>query len=160
MRLKLSLATALVASTIASSAAAGSYGGSTTTTKALICLRITVSKTVLVKQKRYYPGVLLRLNKTDADKLVAARKAAILDDRVWVGRMFCLIDANGEVQPDPTETPTTPPTTTPPPVVQPSTPVVTPPADTPPVVVAPPPPAKSPKPPKEKYEPEEDEGDD
>ena len=141
MRLHTIAAAALAATAVAGTAFAGSSGSwgsgnGQANGHPLICLRTTTTKTVTVRGARFYPGELTKVNKPTARDLVAAKKAAELDEKAWKGHKVCLIDANGRAIPDtPGDAP--PP---PPPVVNappPPPPVVTPP---PPVKPTPPPP--------------------
>ena len=131
MRLHTSAAVALAATTAAGAATAGSTGAwgsgnGEANGHVLICMRTTTARTVTVRGTRFYPGELTKVNKPTARDLVAAKKAAELDEKLWKGHSVCLIDANGRAIPDtPGDAPPPPPvvnTPPPPPVVKPAPP--------------------------------------
>ena len=127
----LAVTTAAAGSASASSSGAWGSGNGQANGHPLICLRTTTAKTVTVRGTRFYPGELTKVNKPTARDLVAAKKAAELDEKAWKGHSLCLIDANGRAIPN------TPGDAPPPPVVNappPPPPVVTPPPPPPPPV--------------------------
>ena len=122
MRLMAFAAVALAVTATAGNAAAGSTGSwgsgnGQANGHVLICLRTTTAKTVTVRGHRFYPGELTKVNKPKARDLVAAKKAAQLDEKAWRGHSVCLIDANGRAIPN-TAPDAPPPPPPPPPVVK------------------------------------------
>jgi hypothetical protein len=115
MRLKIFMAAALAVSTLAGTASAhGSWGGSKhkVSNKVLVCYQIS-PRTLKIKGKAYYPGLLVRLAKAEADKLVKAKKAVMLNETAWHGRLGCLIGTDGKPVDENGNPP--PPVVTPPP---------------------------------------------